>query len=111
MNATSQNPEFMKTIEDIRSAEKEYESTLTKAREKAEKVLRDAKEKVHDEREKTEKEIVELKNERLRKGSKGIEADVQKMVDEAKDEADGISSKKLNKKDVSKLVKDFIAGL
>lgn len=111
MNPTSQNPEFMKTIEDIRTAEKDYDSTITKAKEKAERVMRDAKEKVHEEREKTEKEIVDLKNERLRKGSKGIEADVQKMVDKAEEEAGGISSKKVNKKDVSKLMKDFLASL
>lgn len=111
MNSTSENPQFMKTIEDIRNAEKEYDSTLSKANEKAERIMRDAKERVHDEREKTEKEITEMKNDKVRKGSKGIETDVQKIVDKAKEEAKGINSKKVNTKDVSKLVSDFLGSL
>jgi len=111
MRETSENPEFMKTIEEIRSAEEEYDRIIKKAQKESEKILRDAKEKMHEEREKTQESIVEFKNEKIRSGSKEIEGKVESMVKKGKDEGDKIGKKKLAKNDVSKLVKNFISNL
>lgn len=111
MHETSDNPEFINTIEDIKNAEKEHDQILEKAKEKSDRVLRDAKEKVYEEREKTEQKIVETKNEKIRQGSKEIESEVQGMVDEGKTQANETTTKKLDKRGVSKLVKDFLNSL
>lgn len=111
MNKSSENPEFMKTIEDIRGAEKEYDRVISQAKEKADRILRNAKETVHEEREKTEEDIVALKDERIRGGSKEIESKVDSMVKKAKAEASQVSKKKVDSKAVTRLVKDFISSL
>jgi vacuolar-type H+-ATPase subunit H len=111
MNEKSENPEFMKTIEDIRDAEKEYDLVISRAREKADGILRKAKETIQDERESTQKELVEYKNEKIRGGSKVIEAKVDSMVKKAREESSGISKMKPDKRFVAGLAKDFVSGL
>jgi vacuolar-type H+-ATPase subunit H len=111
MNENSENPEFMKTIDDIRDAEKEYDLIVTRANEKADSTHRKAKETIHEEREKIEKEIVEYKNEQIRDGSQEIESEVDNMVKKAKGDASQVSKMKLEKKSVLKFVKDFVSSL
>jgi vacuolar-type H+-ATPase subunit H len=111
MNKASENPEFMRTIEDIRGAEAEYDTIISQGKEKAERVLRDSKEKVHKEREKTQEQITSYKNDKTRAGSKGIEAEVEKMVKKAKSEASAMGRKKLAKPEISQLVKKFLNSL
>ncbi|MBU0532146.1 hypothetical protein KKB44_01500 [Candidatus Micrarchaeota archaeon] len=107
----SENPEFMKTIEEIRDAEQEYDRIITEAQKRAERILRETKEKIYEEREKSEEQLVAFKNETVRNGSKDIETKVQSTVKKAKDEAEKITHKKLDKKEVSKLVKEFLNTL
>lgn len=111
MHQASEEPAFVKTVKEIRGAEEEYDRLINSAKEKADKIMREAKEKTMEERMKNEEELVGLKNERLRNGSKEIEAEVGKIVEKAKDEGAKISKKKLESPAVSKLVKDFLGGL
>ena len=108
---SSEHPEFVKTVKEIRDAEEEYDRLIESARGKAEGMVREAREKSLDERSRTEEELVAFKNERLRKGSKEIEGEVEGILKKAKDEASGISKKKADSSFVSRLVKDFLGSL
>jgi vacuolar-type H+-ATPase subunit H len=111
MHQPSEQPEFVKTVKEIKNAEEEYDRLINSAKEKAEKTVREAREKALDERTRTEEEIVGLKDERLRKGSEAIEAEVQKLVKKAREEASSTGKKSMNAQAVSKLVKDFLGSL
>jgi len=111
MHQTSEQPEFVKTVKEIRGAEEEYDRLINSAKEKAEKIVREAREKALDERTKVEEEIVESKNEQLRKGSEAIEAEVQKLVKKARDDAASAGKKSMSAQAVSKIVKDFLDSL
>lgn len=111
MHQASEQPEFMKTVKDIREAEEAYDRLIISAKEKADKLVRDAKEKSQEERTKGDEELVAYKNERLRKGSKDIESEVEKIIAEAKEGSEKIGKKKADSAAVSKLVKDFLNGL
>lgn len=111
MHQTSEHPEFMKTIKDIRDAEEEYDRLINSAKEKADKIMREAKEKTAEERMKSEEELVAYKNDRLRKGSKDIESEVEKIVEKAKDEGTKVGKKKPESSATSKLVKEFLSSL
>ncbi len=111
MHQTSEHPEFMKTVREIRDAEEEYDRLIMSAKEKADKTMREAKERILEERMKAEEEITAFKNERLKKGSTEIEAEVGKIVGKAKEEGTEIGKKKLESAAVSKLVKEFLASL
>lgn len=111
MHQASEHPEFVKTITEIRDAEEAYDRLISTAREKAEKLVRDAREKAVDERTKMEEEIVAFKNESLRKGSGEIEAEVQKLVDKAREDGAKTAKKGIDAQAVSKLVKDFLGSL
>ena len=111
MQKTSEQPEFIKTVDEIRGAEEKYDRIINDAKAKADKIMRKAKEAVSEERRKTSEKIVEFKNERLKEGSKDIEAGVQKIVKKAKADGSKASSKKLQPAAVSKLVKGFLTGL
>jgi vacuolar-type H+-ATPase subunit H len=111
MHQPSEHPEFVKTIREIRDAEEEHDRLVASSKEKADKLLREAKERVIAERTKAEEEAVDFKNEKLKVGHDGIEADVEKIVDKAKDEGSKISKKKLDAAAVSKLVKGFVGDL
>jgi vacuolar-type H+-ATPase subunit H len=111
MQQPSGQPEFVKTVEDIRNAEDEYDRLINSAKENAEKTVRQARETAQDERTKLEEEIVSFKNEQLRKGSEGIESQVQKLVKKAHEDAAKISRKTLDAPAISKLVKDFLGSL
>jgi vacuolar-type H+-ATPase subunit H len=111
MHQTSEHPEFMKTIKEIRDAEEEYDRLINSAKEKADKIMREARERTIAERMKSEEELVAFKNEHLRNGSKEIEAEVGEIAEKAKDEGAKISKRKLESAAVSKLVKDFLGSL
>jgi vacuolar-type H+-ATPase subunit H len=111
MHQTPEHPEFMKTIKDIKEAEEEYDRLINSAKEKADKVMREAKERTLEERMKAEEEIVAYKNDRLKKGSSEIEAEVGKIVEKAKDEGSKISKSKPPATAVSKFVKEFLGSL
>lgn len=108
---TSSQPEFIKTIGEIKSAEEEYDRLILEAKEKADRVMREAKEKVADERAKNSDNIVKYKNEQLRAGSSEIESEVKELIDKAKKESSKVSGKKLTPAAVGKLVKEFLGNL
>ncbi len=101
----------MKTIKEIREAEEEYDRLINAAKEKADKTMREAKEKTLEARMKGEEELVGYRNERLRKGSKDIEAEVESIVAKAKDEGARVSKKKPEASAVSRLLKEFLGSL
>lgn len=111
MHQIPEQPEFIETVKEIRTAEEKYDRLITAAKEKADSILRKAKESVADEQRKASEERVQKKNERLRQGSKEIEDTVQNMVRKAKGEAAKTGKKKLSAATVSKIVKDFLSGL
>jgi vacuolar-type H+-ATPase subunit H len=111
MHQAPEHPDFSKTIKEIKDAEEEYDRLINSAREKADKTVRDAREKAVEERMKAEEEMVARKNERLRRGTKEIEAQVQKLIDGAKDEGAKLSKKKPEPPLVPKLVNDFLVSL
>jgi len=111
MHQTSEHPEFMKTIKDIRDAEEEYDRLINSAKEKADKTMREAKERIAEERMKGDEEIVSYKNDRLRKGSKEIESEAGKIISKAKDEGAKLSKAKTEPALVSRLVREFLGGL
>ncbi len=101
----------MKTIKEIRDAEGEYDRLINSAKEKADKIMREAKERIADQRMKSEEELVAYKNGRLRKGSSEIESEVKKIVEKAKGEGAKVAKKKPESAAVSKLVKEFLGSL
>lgn len=111
MHQTSEHPEFMKTIKEIRDAEEEYDRLINSAKEKADKIMREARERTMEERLKSDEELVAYKNERIRKGSKDIESEVEKIVAKAKDEGERMAGKKPESSAVPKLVKEFLSSL
>jgi vacuolar-type H+-ATPase subunit H len=111
MHETSEHPEFMKTIKEIRDAEEEYDRIMNSAKEKADRIMREAKEKTAEERMKSEDELVSFKNDGLRNGSKEIDAEVRKLLAKAKKEGESINKKKLEAKSVTILVKNFLDSL
>ncbi|MDD5172313.1 MAG: hypothetical protein PHF60_04740 [Candidatus ainarchaeum sp.] len=111
MHQTSEHPEFMKTIKEIRDAEEAYDRLIISSKEKADKIVREAREKIAEERMKAEEETVAFKNDSLRKGSKEIEAEVEKILADAKEDGAKVGKKKPGAQTVSKLVKEFMGGL
>lgn len=108
---SSEHPEFMRTVKEIRDAEEEYDHIIDSARQKAERTVREAREHSLEERTKSEEDIVAFKNERLRKGSKDIEKEVEDILGKAKEEAAKVSARKADQAFVSKIVKDFLGSL
>lgn len=111
MHKDTEQPEFIKTIREIRDAEEEYDRLINSAKEKADKIMREAKERTMEERMKGGEEITAYKNESLRRGSKDIEAEVARIVDKAKEEGARVSKKGMEKAAVTKLVRDFLGSL
>ena len=111
MHQTSEQPEFMKTVKDIKEAEESYDRLIVSAKEKADKILQEAKERAIQERTKTEEEIVAFKNDHIRNGSKGIESEVEKILQKSGEDAEDNSKKKVDSPVVSKLLKDFLNNL
>ena len=111
MHQASEHPEFVKTVKEIRDAEEEHDRLITAAKQKADGVVREAREKAMEERAKAEEEAVAFKNERLRKGSEEIEAEVQKILKKAKEEGASTAKKSIGAAAVSMLVKDFLGSL
>jgi len=108
MAENSESSDFMKTVEEIKLAEQESDEILKAAKMNADKILRKAKEDVQRQKAEQEEKVVSMKNSLLDEGSKEIEEDVQKTLKEAGNKAEKIRDESLAKKDVDKLVKDFL---
>lgn len=102
---------IMKTVGEIRTAEDEYDKKISSAKEKSDSILREAREDIAEENAKMKEEITKYKNDKLRSGKNSIEKDVDKTIEEAKDSAETIRSKKVNKAKLLSIGKSFIAEL
>lgn len=111
MHQLSEQPEFIKTIKEIRDAEEEYDRLINSAKEKADKTMREAKEQISHQRMDNEQKITAYKNECLQDGSKKIETEVEKIISKAKDDGSKITKKKMEAAVVSKFVKEFLTSL
>jgi vacuolar-type H+-ATPase subunit H len=105
------NSNFMKTVEEIQVAENQSELVVLNAKKKADDILRKAKENVLKERARTNDEIVALKNSLFQAGNEEIKNDVKKILKKAEVEAEKISRQKLSSKEVSALLKQFLASI
>ncbi|VVC01157.1 Uncharacterised protein [uncultured archaeon] len=94
---------LMKTVDEIRAVEEKHDRIIASAKDEAEKILRNAREKIVEEREKMEDENIAFKNERLKEGRNLIEAEVEKILDKAKEEGAKLKKKKLDKKTMHSL--------
>ncbi|MBS3068645.1 hypothetical protein J4450_08115 [Candidatus Micrarchaeota archaeon] len=99
---------FMETIDSIRSAEQEADKIVKEAKEKADEILRKAKENISKMKTETEENCVSLKNSRLQNGRSAIEKEVESVIKKARQEADGLKSKKLLDKELSDILKSIL---
>jgi vacuolar-type H+-ATPase subunit H len=111
MHQASEQPEFMRTVKEIKDAEEAYDRLISAAKEKAEKAVREAKEKSIEERMKGEEAVTAYRNERIRKGSKEIEDEVGKLLAAAREDAEKLGKRKADQQAVSRLVKEFLDSL
>jgi len=102
---------FMKTVEEIRSAEEKSDKTVSAAKEKADKILRKAKEEIAEEDAAAKEEVTKYKNEKLKAGKSEIEGEVQKTIEKAKDAAAKTKKKSLDKRTLLTICKSFISQL
>lgn len=102
---------IMKTVGEIRTAEDQYDKKISEAKEKSDSVLRKAREEIAAENAKMKEEITKFKNEKLKSGKSSIEKDVNKTIEEAKDDAEAIRGKKANKAKLVAIGKSFISEL
>jgi len=98
----------MKTVEEIKTAEDEYDQVISEARQKADAILRKAKEQVLKENTKARESATANKNERLKAGSEKIEDEVDKILAKAREEAEIIKKKKVDEKFTTSLVKSIL---
>ncbi|SRR3989339_434025 len=108
MQETSDHTNFMKTVDEIKLAERESEKIIYDAKEKSDSLLRKAKEQVFKEKAKVAEEITTFKNEKLHEGSKDIDTEVQKLIKKAESDAQKIKEMKLDKNRTSTIVNDFL---
>lgn len=111
MHDKSNPPEFMKTVDEIRTAEAQYDHIISSAREKADFIIRKAKETVMEERRKREESLVSYKTTRLQAGAKEIDASIEKTIVSAKESAAKTSKKRLVQSVLIQLAKDFISSI
>ncbi len=111
MHQVSEQPEFMKTVNEIKDAEEQHDRIINAAKEKADGLVREAKERILDETRKSDEAIISFKNDSLRKGSKEIEDAVAKITEHAKENGEKLGKKRVDTQTVSKIVKDFLNSL
>ena len=99
---------FMKTIENVKSAEQKAAALKQAAEKNAEKITLSTKKKAEELRLRGEKEALDLKEKKISDGKKATEKEVGKILSEAKSKAAGIRKKKAGSKDISRLMDDFL---
>ncbi len=107
----SDQSDFTKTVKEIKNAEDEYDNRIVMAKQKAEDIIKKARESAVQERMAKNDEITSFKDKRLKEGSKEIEAKIDEIVGTAKEEAKKINKKKLDSTGVSKLAKEFLSSI
>lgn len=101
---------ILETVEQIRSAEQDYDKVISVAKAKASMLLKVESEKIAEKKRKANSDAVSKKNELIKKGSEKIEADVSAIVLKAKDEAKSVSRKTLDKNFLNKLAKELLSS-
>lgn len=99
---------FMQTVDDIRKAEHESESLKAAAKEKADAIARKGREAVMKAESETEQAITDLKNHLVKKGNEEVEKEVEKILSEAKKEADKARAAELDRKRAQKIASGLI---
>lgn len=99
---------FMKTIENVKSAEQKASSLKLEAEKSAEKITLSTKRKAEELRLKGEKDALDLKEKIISDGKKATEKDVIKLLSVAEKKASEIKKNKVGPKEVSRLMEDFL---
>jgi vacuolar-type H+-ATPase subunit H len=86
---------LMKTVGEIRAVEEKHDHAIEHAKAEADKILRNAREKLAEEREKMEDEITGYKNARLKEGRASIEKDAERILDKARHDGEGMKKKRM----------------
>ncbi|MEK6979766.1 MAG: hypothetical protein AABW86_06085 [Candidatus Micrarchaeota archaeon] len=102
--------EFMKTVDEIRHAETSAEKIRADAKEKADDVLKKAKETVMKIKQETSENCVQEKNKHLQKGKERIDQEVELLLSKAKAEADAVREKRIKQAQVSELFDTFLSS-
>ncbi len=100
--------DFMKTIEEVRVAEKQAEEMKSEAKTKSDQILKKAKEIVLRIKSENEQAVIEFKNEKLHAGSEEIEDEVKDIINKAKSEGDKIKSIVIDKKTLGVFLEEFL---
>jgi len=99
---------FMKTIENVKSAEQKASSLKLEAEKKSEKITLSTKKKAEELRLRGEKDALNLKEKTISEGKKATENDVNKILSVAETKAAEIKKNKVGPKEVSRLMDDFL---
>ncbi len=103
MEKHSEQPDLIKTIDEIKAVEEKHDRMIAAAKEEAEKILRKAKEKIAEERIKVEEELTAYKNEKLKSESRAIEGEIAEILSKAKRESEQLRKKKADAKKLEKI--------
>lgn len=108
-HSDSDDSDFMKAVDEIRSAEEQSDRIKSDAREKADHILKKAKESVLKIKSETDEEVVKLKNKLLKSGKERIESDVEEILNGARKQAEDLKGKRLKDSEISSLLKETIS--
>jgi|GEM_PF-1942190 len=108
-HSDSDDSDFMKTVDEIHSAEGQSDRIKADAKEKAEQILKKAKESILKIKTETDEEVVKLKNKLLKSGKDKIESEVEEILDGARKQAESLKSKRLKDSELSSLLKETIS--
>jgi len=108
---TSENSDFMKTVEEIKLSEERAEKIKVDAKEKAEQIMKKGKESVLKIKLETNDETVKVKNKHLKGGEETIETEIKAIVEKARHEGDALKKKRLKKEELLSILKEFTGTL
>ena len=100
--------DFMKKVEGIRLAEKEAEDLIMSAKQKAEKILQDAKNQAGSLKLKNNENIVKMKNELINTSKNEIEKQVAEMIKKETSAVSKVRNVCIDKKQAQYLVYWFL---
>jgi len=100
--------DFMKKVEGIRLAEKEAEDLIMSAKQKAEKILQDAKNQAGSLKLKNNENIVKMKNELINTSKNEIEKQVAEMIKKETSAVSKVRNVCIDKKQAQYLVDWFL---
>ena len=100
--------ETMKIVEEIKSAETQYDNAIALAKTNAQRIVLQGKENALAEKVRAEEEALKIKNDIITRGKSDTDQIVEKSLEKAKADAAKLSKKSLNEADVIKLTVDFL---